>query len=142
MALHLMKLVVGFDSLRSFAQWQQHERMQYHDQPANIVRTRHTPKQAELILQEAGSIYRIIKGAICCRQKIIGFEKYESDDGAKCLILTDTDIIQVRPLMRRPFQGWRYLKDEDAPPDIGRYDLSSDEGSQSIMADLTELGLL
>jgi hypothetical protein len=30
----------------------------------------------------------------------------------------DQTLIPVRPTPRRAFQGWRYLEDADAPPDI------------------------
>ena len=33
-------------------------------------------------------------------------------------MLFDRELVPVRPTLRRPFQGWRYLDAEDAPPDL------------------------
>jgi hypothetical protein len=32
----------------------------------------------------------------------------------------DPELVPVRPVPRRAFQGWRYLTAEDAPPDLGK----------------------
>tara|TARA_B100000508_G_scaffold125984_1_gene110247 strand:+ start:174 stop:656 length:483 start_codon:yes stop_codon:yes gene_type:complete len=128
MSVHMIKLVVGSDSLEDFALWQQQgaERVIFDgingEQEANIVRTRYKPKRADEILSSGGSIYRIIKGRICCRQQIVGFDTYESaDKGTQCLILTDTKIIQTQSSAHRPFQGWRYFDNAKAPHDRGEY---------------------
>lgn len=142
MALHIVKLVVGFDSLNEFARWQAHERVCYKGQMANIVRTRYQPKDAEKILAGGGSIYRVIKSSICCRQKILGFDTFESATGTKCAILTDTEIIRTYAAPKRAFQGWRYLKQEDAPTDIGPYVAGEDDIPEAMEAELIELGLL
>ena len=140
MALHIMKLVVGLDTLTDFAEWQKTERVEYQGREANLVRTRYKPKQADEILESGGSIYRIIKGKICCRQKIIGFENVQTDDGQKCLFLTDTDIIRTVPTPKRAFQGWRYLKEDAVPADIGLY--TGDEELSDMELELRELGLI
>ncbi|HHL43240.1 MAG TPA: DUF1489 family protein, partial [Hellea balneolensis] len=33
-------------------------------------------------------------------------------------IVLDFELVPVVPMPRRAFQGWRYLKPEDAPPDL------------------------
>ncbi|MEM6812020.1 MAG: DUF1489 domain-containing protein [Pseudomonadota bacterium] len=122
MSLHMIKLVVGIDNLDDFYEWQRAHIFDYDGVPANIVRTRFKPKAADEILQSGGSIYRVMKRRILCRQKIIGFEQAESADrGTQCLIMCDTEIIQTYSKPKRPFQGWRYLKPEDAPKDRGIY---------------------
>jgi hypothetical protein len=49
------------------------------------------------------------------------------------------DLIATLPQPRRAFQGWRYLRVEDAPPDLRMADVKA--GSE-IAADLAGLGLL
>lgn len=66
-----------------------------------------------------GSLYWVIKGAILVRQPIAGFDEGKKDDGSPCcMILLEPALIPVRPVPRRPFQGWRYLTADDAPPDL------------------------
>ncbi|NCQ89239.1 MAG: DUF1489 domain-containing protein [Alphaproteobacteria bacterium] len=127
MSIHMIKLVVGIDNLDDFALWQAQERVMFEGQEANVVRTRFKPKQADDIIRTGGSIYRVIKSRIVCRQEIIGFGSYESmDRGTQCLILTDTDIIQTQSMPYRPFQGWRYLDQAKAPKDRGLYVIGQD----------------
>ena len=103
---HIMKLVVGFDSLEQFAQWQLKERMMYKGQEVNIVRTRNAPKIADELLANGASIYRVIKNKMVCRQRIVGFEPFEDPDkGRRIMILTDTEIMCVKPKLRTAFQG-------------------------------------
>ena len=142
MALHMMKLVVGPDSLEDFAACQRQYYTTFKGHKANIVRTRHTPRQAQEIVETGGSIYRIIKGYMCCRQRIVGFDQEDTEDGKKCLILTDPEIIRTYPTMRRPFQGWRYLKENSAPPDIGPYIEGQDASTIEMEIELKALGLL
>jgi len=143
--MNMIKLVVGIDDLDDFFNWQQEHVYDYNGTPANIVRTRFQPKQADDILKTNGSIYRVIKNKIVCRQKIIGFEKMETEDnGTHCLIMTDTDIVQTYSTPKRPFQGWRYLKQEQAPKDRGLY-LGGGEREEippELEAELSESGLL
>ncbi len=128
MAVNMIKLVVGIDSLEDFALWQAQEYMMFEEQQANIVRTRFKPKRADEILKTGGSIYRVIKNRIVCHQKIIGFDIYESaDKGTQTLILTDTEIIQTQSMPHRPFQGWRYFDQAKAPKDRGRYIIGKDQ---------------
>ncbi|MEM9470252.1 MAG: DUF1489 family protein, partial [Pseudomonadota bacterium] len=67
MTTHMIKLVVGLDSLEEFALWQEQERVLFEGQEANIVRTRFKPKKADEILKTGGSIYRVIKSRVVCR---------------------------------------------------------------------------
>jgi len=146
MSINIIKLVVGIDNLDDFALWQSQERVIFEGQQVNIVRTRYKPKQADDILRTGGSIYRVMKSRILCRQQIIGFDSYESrDKGTQCLILTDTDIIKTQNMPYRPFQGWRYLDAAKAPKDNGLYIIgeSEDETPPPEMENaLKEAGLL
>jgi hypothetical protein len=76
------------------------------------------PKKHEAIV-ETGSLYWVIKGVICARQKIVEIIKQEDRDGVKrCRIYLDNSIIKTTPIRKRPFQGWRYLKKNRTPADI------------------------
>lgn len=142
--LHMIKLIVSCTSPEMLRDWVAVER----HRGTAYVRTRTMPKRAEEIVQGGGSIYRVINGLIMCRQPIIGFDSYTRDDGHPgTLILVSDEVIPTQPRPMRPFQGWRYFKPEDAPPDLGQgaADLP-DDGISSLPASLrnqlSELGLL
>ena len=114
MALHMIKLVVGADTIDDLLAWRLG-----HAQPGEpwILRTRMTPKRgAEMV--DGGSIYRIFKGVILCRQRILAVNTVGEGVTARCEITLDDDIVRVAPTPRRAFQGWRYLDPKDAPPDL------------------------
>lgn len=143
MALHIIKLVVGLDDLASYADWQSRDLYDFEGGKANAMHTRNWPRQqAELL--EGGSAYRVIKGRIVCRQRIIGFQEgHDAEYGTHCMIMLDPEIIQTVALTHRPFQGWRYLQQKDAPKDRGIYHPSNDDSVPAAMeADLREMGLL
>ena len=122
MPVHIIKLVVGVDDLDHFLEVQKNNLVEFDGMPANAVQTRYKPKRADEILETGGSLYRVIKNRIQCRQKIIGFDSYESKDkGTQCLIMVEPEIIQTISKPKRPFQGWRYLEPAAAPRDRGIY---------------------
>ena len=138
MVLHLIKLCVGADSIEDLAQWQagrlKKAREIFHT-------TRMVPKRAPEIVA-GGSLYWIIKGLIRVRQRITEIRPFTDTDGiGRCHLVFDPALIAVRPTPRRPFQGWRYLKPEDAPPDLPKGALV-DDMPEDMRATLSELGLL
>jgi hypothetical protein len=127
MALHMIKLVVGADSVEALQQWRAANQ---HLDPEWKVRTRQTPKRAgELV--EGGSIYRVIKGVVQCRQKILRIETVGEGQAARCHIVVSAEVVRTAPAPRRPFQGWRYLKDDEAPED-----LQGGDGGEAIPTEL------
>ena len=143
MSVHIIKLVVGIDSLADFAERQRYEWVDYHGQLAVPCWTRFMPKRADEILREGGSIYRVIKNRIQCRHRILGFEMVDTDaKGRMCMIMQDAEMIQTVSTPRRPFQGWRYLKPSDVPQDVGIYSGDSNEPPEDIAEGLREAGLL
>jgi hypothetical protein len=145
MALNIIKLCVGATSIEDLAQWQKErlrEQKARGETPRIFHGTLQTPKrQAEL---EGGSLYWVIKGVVQVRQKLAGFEDGTKEDGSPCcLILLDRKLVPVRPVPRRAFQGWRYLSEDDAPPDLvqGRGDDLSALPAEMRRA-LIELGLI
>jgi hypothetical protein len=141
MSIHLIKLCVGAESIEHLARWQT-------SRLAAKRRIEHTtfqtPKRQEELL-DGGSLYWVIKGVIQVRQRIIGFDTGTKEDGSSCcLLLLDSGLVSVRPTKRRPFQGWRYLTTEDAPPDLGSARAAAQVAAMSpqMRKDLADLGLL
>ena len=103
--------------------------------------TRMFPRRKDEILPN-GSLYWVIRGLILCRQPIADLQEVVGTDGiGRCRILFKPQIILVRPVPRRAFQGWRYLKEEDAPADLPRGEKASDI-SDKMRRELVELGLI
>jgi hypothetical protein len=48
--------------------------------------------------------------------------------------------VQTSP--RRAHQGWRYLADADAPPDLGSGDIRADALPARLVGELAKLGLV
>lgn len=114
MALHMIKLVVGADTIEDLLDWR---RTQYAPGAPWVLRTRMTPKrQAEML--DGGSIYRVFKGVILCRQRLLAIDTVGEGPNARCEIILDEDVVRVAPTPRRAFQGWRYLEPKDAPADL------------------------
>ena len=135
--VHLIKLCVGAEKVEDLIEWQ---RSRYGDGPACHV-TRMWPKRADDILH-GGSLYWVFKGVVRARQRIIGLEERLGADGiARCAIILDREIVRTEALPRRPFQGWRYLKAEDAPRDLAKGRAREDVLPRELQAALAEIGL-
>jgi hypothetical protein len=111
MSLHMIKLVVGLDTVEELVAWRASEPGPW------IMRTRQTPKRAAELL-DGGSLYRVFKGVIMCRQRILAIDTVGEGVTARCEVTVDPEIVRVAPTPRRAFQGWRYLDPKDAPPDL------------------------
>ena len=144
MAIHLIKLVVGVDSLEDFARRQAQEVEIFEGKEAVACWTRFQPKKAQEILESGGSIYRVIKNRIVCRLPILGFDMVEvQGEGTFCKIMQAPTIIQTVSVPRKPFQGWRYLEPKDAPKDRGLYNAGNEDPIPAEMeAELRALGLI
>ena len=111
MPLHIIKLVVGCDNIDDLVAWHAEA-----DRPW-IMHTRMTPKRIDEVL-DGGSLYRVMKGQILCRQTILKIDTVGEGRESRCEVTVDPDLVRVVPTPRRPFQGWRYLKHEDVPVDL------------------------
>lgn len=145
MALHMIKLCVGVDSIEELSDWQRAvivDQKQKGETPRIWHTTFQTPKRdAELL--DGGSLYWVIKGAVQVRQQIVGLEPGEKSDGSKgCRILLDPQLVPVRPVPRRAFQGWRYLEPADAPSDITAGDRALADLPPKLRRELAELCLI
>ncbi len=145
MALHLIKLCVGAESLDDLRQWMA-ERMREAAKRGAPSRhahvTRMAPKRAEHLI-EGGSLYWVIKGQISARQTIVGVEPFLDTDGiGRCKLWLDGAVVAVAPRPMRPFQGWRYYPLEDAPPDLDEAQPGIAEMPEGLRRELASLGLL
>ncbi len=115
MTIHLVKLCVGAESIDDMIAWQQR---QMKTLPNPVHHTRMYPKRAEELLQ-GGSIYWVVKRAIRFRQTITDIRKVDDRDGRSlCELHFDPELVLTYAQPKRPFQGWRYLKPEEAPRDL------------------------
>lgn len=134
MTLHLIKLCVGCDTVEELIAWRAAQ-----DRAGPwILRTRQTPRRAAELL-EGGSVYRVYRGRILSRQAILGVDTVGAGPAARCHITLSEEVVRTVPTPRRAFQGWRYLRGEDAPPDIV-FDGWEAPGAESLAQDLRELG--
>lgn len=138
MALHILKLCVGVSEIEELESWVKDCRAG-RDTLDHV--TRMFPKRREEIVP-GGSLYWVIRGLILCRQPIAALEEVTGADGiARCRIVFKPQIVPVRPSPRRAFQGWRYLEDMDAPPDLPK-SAKAQGLSEKMRRELGELGLL
>jgi len=98
--LHIIKLCVGCDSVEELAEWQRKRKPLAHW-------TRNRPKRDKEIIA-GGSLYWVIKGQIRVRQRILGLERREDEEGVWCSIMLGRRLVRVQPMAHRAFQGWRY----------------------------------
>jgi hypothetical protein len=122
MALHLIKLCVGTESIEDLASWQverlKERRAAGEKAPQLFHRTFQMPKRREELLA-GGSLYWVIKGLIQVRQPLSDVVEGTKEDGTPCcVLLLKNELVPVRPVPRRPFQGWRYLSADEAPEDL------------------------
>ena len=106
MPLHLTKVAVGCASIESL------QNRNARRVASGVVRvpTRMRPKRsAELV---GGSLHWIVKHRIVARQEILRFED-RSDGRLDIVCSAELELIPARP--KRAHQGWRYLKEDEAP---------------------------
>ena len=141
MTVHLIKLSVGPDSLSDLVEWQTERLKELHrarKTPELMHVTRNMPKRAAEVL-DGGSIYWVIKGWLCARQRMLELRPLERDGVPHCGLIYDPQMIRVVPRRHRAFQGWRYFDPKDAPRDLTP---GSEELSDEMRKELAELGLL
>ena len=145
MSLHLLKLCVGVQSIgdleariaaRLAAKRASGERAE------QLHTTRMTPRRITELL-DGGSLYWVIKGQIAARQSLLDIRPITDADGiARCQLVLEPIVVPVLPRPLRPFQGWRYLKPQEAPTDIAKGAGEIAEMPEDLRRQLRELGLL
>jgi hypothetical protein len=139
--VHLVKLCVGIDSVEHLEAYRGAQNL-----PGGAASSRHVtrmwPKRAACLLN-GGSLYWVIKGQVLCRQRILRLDEVTGNDGIKrCGIVMDPEIIRTQSALKRPFQGWRYLRPEDAPPDLPQARTSEDALPDDLNRALAEIGVM
>lgn len=142
MAVHLLKLCVGASSVADMEDWvarRAGENLRAGLGPVTQHTTRMFPRRRDDLL-DGGSLYWVIKGAVMIRQRIVDLRSVTGGDGLeRCEIVLDRTLHPTQAQPRRAFQGWRYLRAEDAPADLDR---NSAKAPPELRAKLAELGLL
>jgi hypothetical protein len=145
MALHLIKLCVGCDSVRELEGWIRQklaEKRRRGEKPEHIHRTRMVPKRATELV-DGGSLYWVIRGEIACRQRLRDVRPFRYKDGTgRCALVLDRKVVLVAPRAYRAFQGWRYLAEEDAPRDLDKAAPGAAAMPEKLRRELRELGLM
>lgn len=146
MAVHLIKLAVGIESVDHLRE-RQKQRITDSKAAGNgatlRILTRNTPRRADELLEDEGSLYWVVRGQILVRQKITGIEPATANDGTpRCAINLHHKLVRVRPRRSRPFQGWRYLEADSVPADLPRGADAEREPPPEMAEELRELGLI
>ena len=143
--INLLKLSVGSEGVDTLADWQ-HDLIKRNSAagfgPIVTHTTRMWPRREAEVLK-GGSIYWVIRGLVLCRQRVKGMEERIGADGIRrCAIVLDPALVRTSPQPRRPFQGWRYLKPEDAPADMGAFVPGEETLPTDMAQELRALGVL
>lgn len=134
MPLNLTKIAFGADS-----QVHLRQRLEgYADAGEVRLTTRYLPKRHEEMA--GGSLYWIVKHALVGRSPLIGF----MDNGeGRTWIRIRPELIPVRSIPKRAHQGWRYLEEAEAPPDLGSGEANGlDAMSPKMLGELMKMGLV
>lgn len=145
MALNLIKLCVGADSIDDLRDWVSQRSLiaiAAGMEPHTTHTTRMFPKRKDEIV-DGGSLYWVIKGQVKARQPILDLREVDCEDGIRrCELVLGPEVIETVMQPKRPFQGWRYLDAKDAPKDLGKAGSGLDEMPEHMKRELAELGLL
>ena len=145
MTLNLVKLCVGVDALEDLQAHIDHtlaDKKQRGVEEIQFHTTRMIPKRADELV-DGGSLYWVIKGKIQARQFIQEIRPFTDSTGiSRCRIVLEPRLILTYWQPRRAFQGWRYLKVEDAPSDLARRDGGLLSLPPELRRELADLGLL
>lgn len=145
MGLNLLKLCVGAETIEDLHAWIA-SRLGAARARGEVAEQFHTtrmvPKRASELLR-GGSLYWVIKGNVQVRQRLLDIRPFVDADGiSRCHLVLEPVLQPTRWQPRRPFQGWRYLKTEDAPADLGAGDDDLSQLPPELRRELADLGLL
>jgi hypothetical protein len=130
--INILKLCVGANTVEDLERWRDYR---LESSGEHFHTTRMFPKRKDGLLA-GGSLYWVIKGQIQARQRLLDLREVKDADGIDyCNFILEPVIHLTQRRVQRPFQGWRYLKPEDAPLDI----LSVED---EMSKELAEIGVL
>lgn len=145
MTIHLVKMCVGVDSVRHLAALQKarlDRAREGGDEPVLRHITRNRPRRAEELCED-GSLYWVVRGFIAVRQRVLACEASEKADGhPACGLVLDNKLVRTELRPCRPFQGWRYLTPDKAPPDVKGSVNANGDLPPELVDELRGLGLL
>jgi hypothetical protein len=145
MALHLVKLCVGCDAIEELEDWIQ-RRLRAARRAGKPPEHRHTtrmiPKRTGELL-DGGSLYWVIRGNVQVRQRLLDIRPFRDAEGIqRCHLVLEPKLAPTEWQPRRAFQGWRYLKAEEAPRDLAAARAGLRTLPPELRRDLADLGLL
>ena len=121
MALHLLKLCVGAGTI---AELEAHIAGRLAMcraaglPPEQVHTTRMVPRRAPEIV-DGGSLFWVIRGQIAARQSVLDIRPFMDGDGiGRCHLVLKPVVVPLLPKPCRPFQGWRYLAEDEKPADL------------------------
>lgn len=145
MSLHLIKLCVGAESIEDLREWVSRKALTAIAaglQPHSFHTTRMVPKRMDELL-DGGSLYWVIKGQVQARQPLISIETFTDGEGiGRCNLILGPEVVETELQPRRAFQGWRYLKANEAPRDLASLSGGGADMPLELRRELAELGLL
>ena len=145
MSLNLLKLCVGVsavEELQAHIDFRQDEKRRQGQEPVQIHTTRMIPKRMDELL-DGGSLYWVIKGNVQVRQHLVDIRPFTDPNGVRrCDLVMEPRLILTEWQPRRAFQGWRYLKPEDAPNDLDKEHSGVNALPPELRIELSNLGLL
>jgi hypothetical protein len=130
MPLHMTKIAYRSGSVENLRRWVEAG-------SEALMTTRYLPKRHEEMI--GGSLYWIIEHAIVARSEIL---RIEQRPDARWTIVLEPKLRLVHPTAKRAHQGWRYLADKDAPPDLAEGEAAGDALPGRLVRDLSKLGLV
>jgi hypothetical protein len=145
MTLNILKLCVGCDSIEDLEEWIA-EKLAERKAAGEPIEHWHTTRMVPTRTVEVtggGSLYWVIKGNVQCRQLITEIRPFVDNEGiGRCRLMLDPVVVRTEWQPRRAFQGWRYLKPNEAPADLGKRRKGVAEMPPKLRQELAELGLL
>jgi len=144
MPVNLLKLAVGCSSIADLEEWIEETRLLFR-RLGRPYEQQHTTRMFPRRIGEdpqGGSLYWVIKSQIQCRQQLLAIRPFTDEAGiSRCHLVLEPLVHPVRPRPMKPFQGWRYLDEKDAPPDMAELGANADMPDE-LRRELAGLGLL
>ena len=84
----------------------------------------------------------MFKGLVLARQRVVRLDEVIGQDGIRrCALVLDPEVFRTESVPRRAFQGWRYLRPEDAPADLPVRRRDEEALPPALSAALAEIGV-